>query len=89
MTDKNGNRIDKNLRRVNQAGWLVDEEGNIIDNTGKVKFIREQLDDKGDIPKLFNYDGKEYKVRNIMGTFEQKADSKDIVLCYPNARNKH
>lgn len=89
LIDKNGNRIDKNLRKVNQAGWLVDGDGNIIDNTGKVKFIRAQLDDKGEIPKLFNYDGREYKIKNIMGTFEQKADSKDIVLNYTNERNKH
>jgi len=80
LTDKNGNRIDKNLRRVNPAGWLVDSDGNIIDNTGKVKFIREQLDEKGEVPKLFNYDGKEYKIKSIMGTFEQDAASKDIVL---------
>ena len=47
----------------------MDSEGNIIDNTGKVKFIREQLTEKGDIPKLFNYDGNEYKIKDIIGTF--------------------
>jgi len=47
------------------------------------------LDDKEEIPKLFNYDGKEYKIKNIMGTFDQNDESKDIVLCYPNSKNKH
>jgi hypothetical protein len=39
--DKDGVRIDKNLRLVNKAGWLIDDYGNVIDNTGKVKFIAE------------------------------------------------
>ena len=39
--DKAGQRIDKNLRRVNGAGWLVDDEGNVIDNQGQVKFVKE------------------------------------------------
>lgn len=40
-SEKLGFKIDKNLRRVNHAGWLVDADGNVTDNTGKVKFIAE------------------------------------------------
>ena len=32
LKDKNGIRIDKNLRHVNSVGWLIDKYGNIVDN---------------------------------------------------------
>lgn len=32
LKDRDGHRIDKNLRRVNAAGWLIDAEDNIINN---------------------------------------------------------
>jgi hypothetical protein len=67
LKDKFGNKIDKNLRQVNASGWLVDLSGNIIDNLGRIKFIKEQLTERGDLPKLFNFEGTEYKIRNIIG----------------------
>ena len=30
LVDRHGNRIDKNLRKVNKSGWLIDKEENII-----------------------------------------------------------
>jgi hypothetical protein len=36
-----GKRIDKNLREVNRVGWLIDDEGNIIDNIGRVRIIKQ------------------------------------------------
>lgn len=71
LIDKNGNRIDRNLRKVNKSGWLVDRDDNIIDNLGKIRIIKSQLEDKGEIRKLFNYDGKEYRIKSIIGTFER------------------
>ena len=41
MKDKTGRRIDKNMRTVNAHGWLNDKDGNIIDNKGQIKFIKE------------------------------------------------
>lgn len=66
------------MRPVNGAGWLVDAEGNIIDNRGQIKLMKSQLTDKGDIPKLYNYEGKEYKIKNIMGLFDRDKNSKEI-----------
>ena len=34
LMNSKGNRIDKNLRRVNLSGWLIDEDENIINNIG-------------------------------------------------------
>jgi len=39
LKDKFGQRMDKHLRLVNASGWLVDTEGNIIDNQGSIKFM--------------------------------------------------
>ena len=82
LKDKNGIRIDKNLRHVNSVGWLIDRHENIIDSQGKIKLIKEMLSEKGEIPKLFNYLGETYKIRNVMGIFERDRNSKDIILCY-------
>lgn len=87
---KVGHRIDKNFRRVNASGWLIDHEDNIIDNLGQVKFMADQLsqDNKGELPKLFNYEGKEYKIKNIMGIFERDKHSKEIILCHNESGDK-
>ena len=76
LPDGNGNRVDKNWRPVNASGWLVDEHDNIIDNLGQVKLIAAQLLEDGQLPRLYNYDGKEYKIQSIMGVFEKDNRSK-------------
>ena len=38
---KHANPLDKNLKPVNKAGWLVDSDGNIIDVNGQIKFVQE------------------------------------------------
>ena len=80
LKDRDGHRIDKNLRKVNASCWLIDKDDNIIDNRSRIYFIKEQLKDKGDMPKLYNYEGREYKIKNIMGQFERHKRTKDIIL---------
>lgn len=80
LKDKFGQNIDNNLRRVNASGWLIDQFENIIDIFGKVKFIKEQLNEKGEIPKMFNYEGKEYKVKSILGQFNMHKYTKEIIM---------
>jgi hypothetical protein len=43
LVDSNGHKMDKNFRRVNKNGWLIDspDDGNIIDNTGRIKLVYE------------------------------------------------
>lgn len=69
MKNKRGKYVDKNLREVNQQGYLVDTEGNIVDNQGRVKIGKHLLTDKDDIPKLYNYSGRQYHIKDIIGTF--------------------
>jgi hypothetical protein len=84
-----GGIVDNNLRPVNRGGWLIDKYGNIVDNQGQVKFLREQLDkgkDKDnecqDLAKFYNFDGRRYKIKNIIGQFKRDRNSKEIILCY-------
>ena len=88
INDKFGNRMDKNFRRVNPAGWLVDEDGNVIDNLGRIRFVHEQLE-KGEIPMLFNFDGTAYHIKDIIGQFERDKNSKEIVFTQNMQYNKH
>jgi len=37
--------------------------------------------EKGQLPKLYNYDGRMYKMQSIMGVFERDNHSKEIKLC--------
>ena len=32
LQDEYGHRMDRDWRPVNSSGWLIDEQGNIIDN---------------------------------------------------------
>ena len=76
---KQGHYIDKKKRRVNRFGWLVDEnQGHIIDRNGRKKFDKKQLDD-GDVQKLYNYSGKRFNVKDVIGVFEKNSKG-DIIL---------
>jgi hypothetical protein len=79
LQDSNGNWIDKYFRRVNKGGWLVDAEGNVIDNLGRIRFVKEQLIND-EIPELYNYDGVAFNIKDIVGHFKRDPHSKDIEL---------
>ena len=55
ILDKNskGELIDRDGRRVNERGYLIDSAGNVIDKNGKAMFDKETLDKEGEIPKVF------------------------------------
>ena len=51
--DAKRNLIDRNGKRVNAKGYLIDEDGNVINKFGKIAFSKNLLDNEGDIPKVF------------------------------------
>lgn len=55
ILDKNGDKgfFDKRNRKVNKLGYLIDSNGNVIDQHGKLMFEKNVLDDEGEIPKVF------------------------------------
>ena len=46
---------DKQGRQVNQRGYLIDKEGNIINNKGNKIFESCALSGNGEIPKIFTF----------------------------------
>lgn len=77
---KTGKLVDKNLRLVNQFGYMIDEGGNIINHESKVRLKRENLKHNGDFPYLLNYDGKAFDIKTIIGIFDKDQQSKQIIL---------
>lgn len=45
--------MDKKSRKVNAKGYLIDNEGNILDQRGNRVFDCDLIDDTGEIPKVF------------------------------------
>lgn len=80
--NKNKELIDKQGHRVNRLGWLVDGQGNLVDNFGRKKFDRRQLANGEDLPKLFNYNGRRFDVLDVCGTFDR--DSNGAILMRRN-----
>ena len=76
---KQGFNVDKKGRRVNRYGWLV-QGGNvhIVDKKGRKRFDRRQLED-GDIPKLLNYSGRRFDIKDVMGIFNWDKNQKIII----------
>ena len=66
-----GHLIDKLGRKINEQGWLVDNDGNLVDKRGRIRLHHKQLDSDGNLPMLFNYKGKKFDVRDIIGDFEK------------------
>ena len=46
-------------------------QGHLVDQHGRKKFDRKQLVAEGDLPKLFNYNGKRFDIKDVMGQFEK------------------
>jgi hypothetical protein len=71
---------DKLFRPVNKQGFLINEQMDVIDNEGRVKFIEEQLMPAGGLKLLFNYKGDTYRIQEIIGQFSKDEKSKEILL---------
>ena len=77
-----GAYVDKQGRRVNEHGWYVmPGRQHIVDNVQRKKFDKRQLAGNGDLPKLYNYEGKRFCVRDVMGEFEK--DSQGHIIPIP------
>ena len=56
---------------MNKKGYLEDEKGNIIDKFGRKKIEKSHLDRNGELPKLYNYNGRKFEIEEIIGDFIQ------------------
>lgn len=55
---------------MNEKGWRVNDEGDIVNKYNRKILDKNQLVDN-DVPPLMNYDGKKYKIDDIAGHFEK------------------
>jgi hypothetical protein len=51
--DGSGKPVDDNARPVNQLGYLIDKDGNVLDQRNRQQFKKEVLRNGRDIPKVF------------------------------------
>jgi len=59
--------VDNLGRRVNEKGYLTDENGNIIDVTGKQLWRKEHLKN-GEFPKIFPF--TKFNIKKVQGDFD-------------------
>lgn len=81
-----GKLVDDSGRQVNEKGILIDEEGNVIDKYGRKKLDKNQLTNKGDLPPMLNYNGKQFKVQDVMGVFDK--DPRGDIIMEKNANGE-
>lgn len=79
LKNKFGQLTDKNYRPVNQSAFLINQQEDIIDNDGAVKFMHTMLALNGDLPQLYNYQGQRYKINEVLGQLRKDSTSKDIL----------
>jgi len=65
--NQKGEFVDKRGSRVSSRGYRIDEQGNIIDNNGRVKIAKSHTTQDGDLPKLFNYNGRRFDIVDCIG----------------------
>lgn len=83
--DENGNVFippgltDKQGRPVNQKGYLVDPNGNVIDNlNGKTMFPNDKIDPKtGEVPQPFAWERHNFNPHNLLGDFDRDSEDED------------
>lgn len=50
----------------------------MIDNKGRQKFNAAQMTEEGDLPKLFNYNGRRFDITETMGQIEKDKNGEII-----------
>jgi hypothetical protein len=65
--DDKGQWIDENEDPVNSKGYLIDDEGNVIDKEYRVIFEKRHLEND-EIPKLFPF--TKFNQKSVQGRFE-------------------
>ena len=71
--DPTGKLVDKKGSNVSSRGYRVDQDGNILDNYGRKKFNPGHVTNDGDLPKLFNYNGRRFDITDVIGQVDKDA----------------
>ena len=80
MKNKFGQLTDKNFRPVNKFGFLINSNEDIISDDGEIKFMNCMLLENGNLPQLYNYQGREYNIKDIIGQLRKDPNSKELMV---------
>lgn len=64
---------------MNKKGFYIDDDNSIVDFKGYVKFDADQQTKNNDIPRLFNYSGRRYDIKNVIGDFDKNMEGEIII----------
>jgi len=78
--NKDGSHADKKGTKVSSRGYRLDPTGCICDNNNRKKFDKTQMTPDGDLPKLFNYNGRRFDITDTMGQIEKDRDGHIVPL---------
>ena len=78
LQNKFGQYTDTLFRPVNIQGFLVNENMDVVDDEGRVRFTVNQLELRANLP-MFTYKGESFEAKDIIGQFEKDPDSKKIM----------
>jgi hypothetical protein len=66
-----GEFCDKRGSKVSSRGYRIDNDKSIIDNHSLKKFDKTQTTSDGDLPKLFNYNGRRFDITDVIGQVDK------------------
>ena len=78
--------MDKRGSKVSSRGYRVDEKGNIVDNHGRKKFDKSHMTPDGDLPKLYNYNGRRFDITDTIGQLDKDPNGEIIPLADKNGK---
>jgi hypothetical protein len=73
---------------VNHSGFLINEKEDLVDNDGHIILMQAMLGEKGDMPALYNYSGKTYRIQDIIGQLRKDDTSKEILVKIDKKTNR-
>lgn len=62
--EENGHLEDKNEKRVNRRGYLIDKDGNVVDKYGNLIFKERELDSDDEIPPPYSFEKRKMQLLN-------------------------
>lgn len=84
--DAQGAFVDKRGSRVSSRGYRMDSAENMQDNYGRPKFHKNQMTEDGDLPKLFNYNGRRFDITDSIGIMDKDENGNVIPQSDANGR---
>ena len=78
--NERGTFTDKRGSLVSERGYRIDGAGHVIDNNGRKKLDKNHTTKDGDLPKLFNYNGRRFDITDIIGQIDKDKNGYPLPL---------